>query len=262
MNATVQDSQRDKPSLADQLHDGSVSPIRRYAKKVLGRGGPGSLIYYECVNILFCNLPSAPGYVLRRMFYRRLFKSAGSGLILGRGVSIRHPARISIGHRVAVDDNALLDASGDGSSEITLGDEVIVSRNCMVQAKIGSVTIGARTEIGPNTILSSISRIDVGKHVLIGPNCFLGGGRYVMDKPETPMMDLGWATQGAVVLGDDVWLGTGVVVLDAVRIGTGCVVGAGAVVTRDLPDYAVAMGVPARVIRYRPKPEIKEHGGR
>lgn len=254
MKSSVQHERLSRQPLVDQLHNPSKSSLGRYANKVLGDAGLGLLVYYEFVNLLFCNLPSSPGYILRRLFYRRLFKSAGSDLILGRGLSIRHPRRISLGHRVAVDDNALLDASGVDTEGINLGDEVIISRNCIIQAKAGSVFIGARSEIGANTIVSTVSSIHIGKHVLIAPNCFIGGGQYVMDKPEVPMMDLGWAPKGPVVLGDDVWLGAGVVVLDGVRVGSGCVVGAGAVVSKNLPDYAIAMGVPAKIVRFRPMP--------
>jgi acetyltransferase-like isoleucine patch superfamily enzyme len=254
MKSSVEHKHLSRQSLADQLHNPSKSSLGRYSTKVLGNAGLGLLLYYEFVNLLFCNMPSSLGYVLRRISYRRLFKSAGADLIFGRGLSIRHPGRISLGHRVAVDDSALLDASGRGAVHIILGDEVIISRNCMVQAKAGSVTIGARTEIGPNTIISSISSIDIGKCGLIGPNCFIGGGHYITDRPEVPMMDLGWASRGPVVVGDDVWMGSGVVVLDGVRVGTGCVVGAGAVVTKNLPDYAIATGIPAKVVRYRPRP--------
>ena len=242
-------------NLAAQLNDASSSPLRCYARKVLGDATVLSLAYYEMVNLFFCNMPTSLGFFLRRVFYRRLFRSVGSGLIIARGVSIRHPGKITLGHRVAVDDNALLDASGLESEGIFIGDEVIVSRNCMVQAKIGSTTIGARTEIGANTIVSSISRVKMGKFGLIGPHCLIGGGNYKTDRTDIPMMDLGWSSRGPVEVGDDVWMGAGVVIPDGIRVGKSCIIGAGAVVTRDLPDYAVAMGVPAKIVRYRPRLE-------
>ena len=65
------------------------------------------------------------------------------------------------------------------------------------------------------------------------------------------MMEQGVYSQGSIVIGDDVWLGAGAVVLDGVRIGKGCIVGAGAVVTKNLPDYAIAVGVPAKVTKMR-----------
>jgi acetyltransferase-like isoleucine patch superfamily enzyme len=65
-------------------------------------------------------------------------------------------------------------------------------------------------------------------------------------------------SRGDIVLEDDVWLGANVVVLDGVTIGRGAIVGAGAVVTQSIPPYAIAGGVPARVIRYR-TPEKGNH---
>lgn len=255
MRSSVTNQETSRQSLVDQLHNPSKSSLRRYSDKVLGDVGIGLLVYYEIANLLFCNMPSGIGYVLRRVFFRRLFKTAGADLIFGRGLSIRHPGRISLGNKVAVDDHALLDASGQEAKEIVLGDEVIIARNCMIQAKIGSVTIGSRTEVGANTIISSISRIEIGKYGLIGPYCLIGGGHYNTEKTGIPMMNLGWTSRGPVEVGDDVWMGAGVTVLDGVRIGTGCVIGAGAVVTKDVPDYAIAMGMPAKIVRYRPNPK-------
>ena len=67
-----------------------------------------------------------------------------------------------------------------------------------------------------------------------------------------------WRASARVVIGPDVWLGHGVKVLPGNRIGTGALVGSGGVVTRDIPDYAVAVGVPAKVIKYRFPREIQE----
>ena len=79
-----------------------------------------------------------------------------------------------------------------------------------------------------------------------------------MDDPTQVMEQQGFVSKGDIVIEDDVWLGTGVKVMDGVRIGRGAVVGAGAVVTKDIPPYAVAAGVPAKVIRTRHKPEAKQ----
>ena len=73
---------------------------------------------------------------------------------------------------------------------------------------------------------------------------------HVFDDADTPILEQGITAQG-IVVDDDVWLASGVIVLDGVHIGQGCVIGAGSVVTEDLPPFSVAVGAPARVVRDR-----------
>ncbi|MBE9069025.1 acyltransferase [Leptolyngbya cf. ectocarpi LEGE 11479] len=241
------DSKRiDKVPLSEQLSSGSA--LARYQAKVLGNTNLLSLLIYELLTFFFGDLSGSLGYVLRKKFYPKLFKHVGSGAIFGKGLTLRCPGRITLGDGVAIDDYSLLDASGAG---MTLGNQVIVSRNCVIQGKTAAVTIGDRTDIGCNTIISSSGGITIGQSVLIAGNCYIGGGRYVTSRLDIPMMDQGVYTRGRVVIGDDVWIGAGAIILDGVQIGQGCIVGAGAVVTKNLPDYAVVAGVPATVKKIR-----------
>jgi acetyltransferase-like isoleucine patch superfamily enzyme len=241
---------RKKP-LAEQLHEGGSSAWARYRDKAVGRASVFSLFWYELAGILFGNLHGAVGYGLRSAAYGCLFRRMGRGVILGRGLTLRHPGAITLGNRVAIDDYAMLDASGAGEEGVILGEEVMVSRNCVIQAKGGSVRIGDRCDIGCNTVITGAMGIQLGRAVLIAANCYLGGARYVAEQPDLPIMDQGTYSRGPVVIEDGVWLGAGATVLDGVRIGRGCIVGAGAVVTKELPAFAVAAGVPARVVRIR-----------
>jgi acetyltransferase-like isoleucine patch superfamily enzyme len=75
---------------------------------------------------------------------------------------------------------------------------------------------------------------------------------HVFEDPKTPIRLQGIRAEG-IIIKDDVWLGTGVRVLDGITIGKGSIVGAGAVVTKDVPDYAIVTGVPARVTGWRNK---------
>lgn len=72
----------------------------------------------------------------------------------------------------------------------------------------------------------------------------------------------GWRTiffkNKLVTIGNDVWIGTRVIIMGGVKIGNGAVIGAGAIVTKDVPDYAIAVGVPAKVVKYRFSPDIIE----
>jgi acetyltransferase-like isoleucine patch superfamily enzyme len=240
-----------KPSLADALHSNHLSALQRYKLKAAGEVSSLGLIQYELALLLLSNLAGALGYALRKTFYRGLFRRVGNGLILGRGIVLRYPGRIALGNRVAIDDYVLLDAAGAGEDGVTIGDDVIISRNCIVQGKVGTVVIGAGCDIGPNTVITSVGGIELADSVLIAANCYIGGGRYRSDDLNRPILEQGVYSQGTVRIGTGTWLGAGVIVLDGVTIGQGCIVGAGSVVTKDLPDFAVAVGVPAQVKQIR-----------
>lgn len=240
----------DKIALSDQLHGGG-SALARYRAKAVGDLSLGGFLLYETFGLLFANLGGAIGYVLRKMAAQRLFRSAGRGLILGRGLVLRHPGRISIGHQVAIDDYTFIDGSGSGEIGVVFGDGVILSRNCAVLGKNGHVVLENRVDVGCNCVFASASGIRVGVATIIAGNCYIGGGRYHHDHLAMPIMDQGAYSRGEIVIGEGSWLGAGAIVLDGVRLGKGVIVGAGAVVTKDAPDYAVLVGAPARILRIR-----------
>jgi acetyltransferase-like isoleucine patch superfamily enzyme len=92
--------------------------------------------------------------------------------------------------------------------------------------------------------------VTVGRYGLFAAYTYLVGGGHAFDQAGVPVLEQPRTSRG-IALGENVWLGTGVKVLDGVRVGRDVVVGAGAVVTTDLPDGVVAAGVPARVVRSR-----------
>ena len=114
-----------------------------------------------------------------------------------------------------------------------------------------TVRIGAGSHIQPGCHFHAfLQSIEVGSQVEIAANCAFysynhgfTAGRLIMEQPLT--------SRGAIHIGDGAWLGHGVIVLENVRIGHGAVIGAGSVVTRDVPDQAIAAGNPASVIRFR-----------
>jgi acetyltransferase-like isoleucine patch superfamily enzyme len=241
----------DKDLLVQELQDRSTSLRARYQRKVLATDNFFALVQYEFINSLAANAAGAVGHILRKLLFPMLLRSAGRSVIFGRGLVLRHPDRIDIGHGTAIDDHVMLEAGGAGPEGMVLGCDVIVSRGCVIQAKTGPVRIGDRCDIGCNVILSSISGIELGHAVLVGGNSYIGGGRYKTEDTDTLMIDQGLESKGPVIIGDDVWLGAGVIVLDGARIGDGSIIGSGAVVTGDIPPYSIAAGVPARVIRPR-----------
>ncbi len=109
------------------------------------------------------------------------------------------------------------------------------------------ITIGNNVWIGQYNI---IGHADIGDYTLTAQGCHIVSGAYghPFDNTTMPII-MQSGNPGRVSIGPDIWLGAGVIVL--ANIGKGCVVGAGSVVNKDLPDWAVAVGVPAKVIRYR-----------
>ena len=241
----------DRQALSLELHNIRMSAMQRYKQKAAGDLDWPGFIRYELANLCLVNMGGGLGYRLRNLFYGPIFRQLDAGVIIGRGVVVRHPRRISLGAQVAIDDNVLLDASGAGVEGLRLGKRAIVSRNCIVQGKTGPVAIGENTDIGVNTIITSVSGIFLEPSVLVAGNCYIGGSRYYAGRRDMPIMNQGWYSHGPIHIGEGSWIGAGVIVLDGVTIGKGCIVGAGAVVTRSLPDYSVSTGVPAKVIRYR-----------
>jgi acetyltransferase-like isoleucine patch superfamily enzyme len=110
----------------------------------------------------------------------------------------------------------------------------------------------------PGCVLNAyVADIRIGAGCMIGAHCAFMPYQHRASDSTRPMREQGLTSRGPVVLEDDVWLGVNVCVLDGVRVGRGAIVGAGAVVTHDVPSYAVAVGVPARVLRRRQDPEAR-----
>lgn len=115
------------------------------------------------------------------------------------------------------------------------------------------VTLGDNSGIGLNASVGEQTRI--GNDVMMGPDCLIYTVMHRFDRTDIPMREQGYTPVRPVVIGDDCWIGSRVTIMPGVTLGRGCVVGAGAVVTRDVPPYAVVAGVPARVVRYRNQSE-------
>jgi maltose O-acetyltransferase len=109
-----------------------------------------------------------------------------------------------------------------------------------------NVHVGANVFVNWGAVLLDVGRITIGDFVQLGPNVQLLTATHPLDAGRRRE---GWEGSAPITIGDDVWLGGGVVVLPGVTIGARTVVGAGAVVTRDLPEGVLAVGNPARVVR-------------
>lgn len=113
-------------------------------------------------------------------------------------------------------------------SEIEIGDYSGIGVNCQV--------------CGP---------VIIGKDVMMGPDVIILTETHKIDDVQIPMRLQGEGLRKPVIIGDDIWIGTRAIILPGITIGRGVIIGAGAIVTKDVPDYAIVAGNPARVIRFR-----------
>lgn len=163
---------------------------------------------------------------------------------------LTHPGLI-LGANVYVGDNVVISQSEAGGS-VELHDNVHLYGDTFVDTGLGGrIRIGAGTHIQPGCHFHAyLSDITIGKQVEIAPRC----GFYTYDHgmaPGMPIMEQPLTSKGGISVGDGAWIGYGVTVLQGVTIGEGAVVAAGAVVVHDIPNNAIAAGVPARVIGSR-----------
>lgn len=235
-----------------ELQDVSTSSFQKYKNLTIGEKSFSFLLKYELVTSLGMNFPGAFGYWLRSRFYKFLIKQTGKGVIWGKNVTLRHPHKIEIGRGVAVNDFAVLDAYGGENSGIQIGAETLISRNAVLNSKGGQIEIGSRTNIGMMSIIFSRDcRVKVGNDVLVSAYCYLmGGGNHSIDRTDLPISRQGAECRG-IEIGDNVWLGAGVRVMDGCSIGRDSVVGTNSFVNQDIPAFAIAAGSPARIIKMR-----------
>jgi len=138
-------------------------------------------------------------------------------MIIGRNVVIRHPKSIVLGDNVTIDDLCLVDGRGAGSDGVVIEDEVIVNRNCMIQAKTGSIRLGTRTTIGSNSVIVSKAGVEFGEAVLVAGNCYFSAGACRVDDISSAVMDQGAYSKGPIIIGDNSLVGTGAIILEGSR---------------------------------------------
>ncbi|MDE1175579.1 MAG: acyltransferase [Edaphobacter sp.] len=165
----------------------------------------------------------------RRLYWRALGMKIGRETRLGR-VHVTWPHRISIGNRCNLEHDVYLKVAGGYSDQLA----IIIHEGCFIGWGC-EFNILSRIEIGSSTLIASGAKfIDHDHGTALGST--------MKEQPEN----------GApIVIGSDVWIGANCIVLKGISIGSGAIVAAGSVVTKDVPPLAIVAGVPARVLRYR-----------
>lgn len=217
-------------------------------REINGSGDGGPLLVTQTVSRI-------AAMALRGLVARAFLKETSGLLLVGRGVRIRNPHRISFGSGVVIEDYA--EVQGRSQEGIRFGDGVTVGSFAMIRpsgyygrkAGIG-LSIGAGSNIGPLCYIGCSGGISIGENVMIGPGVNLFAENHVFARTDMTMKDQG-VTWAKIVVEDDCWLASGSTVVAGVTIGRGSIVAAGAVVTRDVPAFSIAAGVPAEIVGSR-----------
>jgi acetyltransferase-like isoleucine patch superfamily enzyme len=237
----------------EQLFAAGSSSAAKYSALVVGRRGIGPLLKHELVTTVAQARAGALGLALRKFLYPVLLGSCGRNVVFGQNVVLRHPHKIHIGSNVVIDDNCLLDAKGESNRGIRIAGGVYIGRNSILSCKNGDIELGEGANIGFNCEVFSASRVTIGSNVLMAAYSYIIGGDHDFSDSSAAVL-LQSRRSAGVTLGDGAWIGAGAKVLDGVTVGAHAIIGAGAVVRGDIEAYAVAVGVPARVVASRAAP--------
>ncbi len=236
--------------IQQELFDERRSKADKYRDLVVGRPGWGALLGFELVMLLSSWVPGALGLFLRARLYPLVLGAVGRNVVFGVNVTLRHPHKITLGDNVVVDDQCCLDAKGVDNRGIVIGNGVFVGRNTILSCKNGDIVVEDRANLGFNCEIFSASRVRVGSDVLMAAYTYLVGGDHLYDRVDIPVLQQGRTARG-IEVGAGAWLGAHVVVTDGSTIGRDAIIGAGAVVVGAIPEFAIAVGTPAKVIRDR-----------
>jgi len=178
-------------------------------------------------------------------FQKKTFKSIGNDCKVGIGFSVSGNQYISIGDNFRAGKNVIIDAFD----------------SYLDQTFTPNIFIGNNVTITDNCYISCANNIIINDGVLIGVNTFITDnfhGNSGIEEIDIIPSKRNLSSKGPVIIGKNVWIGRNVCIMPGIKVGFGAIIGANAVVTKDIPPYAIAGGVPAKVIKYRYEPEIIE----
>ncbi|MCP8865979.1 acyltransferase [Latilactobacillus curvatus] len=192
--------------------------------------------------------------IIRGSFKSIFIKKCGKRLVSGRNVKIILPSKLYLGSNVRLDSNVTLDALSEEG--INLGDRVKIGENSSMLCTgslhcIGKgISIGNDSSFAENTFFGAAGGIKIGNDVISGQNVRFHAENHNFSNKDELIRNQGVNRQG-IKIGNNVWIGAGVVFLDGSIVGDGCVIGANTLVNGVFKDNSIIVGTPAKVIGSR-----------
>lgn len=198
--------------------------------------------------------------MLARGIFRKIFFKKSKGILfIGKRVKIKNKKKISFNGSATIEDGCFIQALSKGG--ITVGNNFSLGRNSIIECtgvirELGEeLIIGDNVGIAANAFIAMRGKVEIGSNTIFGPGVSIHAENHNFSDVDKPIKLQG-ATRKGVKIGEDCWIGSKAVILDGVTIGSHSIIAAGAVVTKDIPEYCIAGGVPAKVIKMR-KEEMK-----
>ncbi len=225
-----------------------------YIERVTGKRSIIGFIFLGTILLLFEGIPTIFGFIVRGRVYKVILGRIGKSCLVGKNVRLAISSRIFLGDRVVIGEYCYIDPKSI-HSKIILGNDVYISRLCRLTSgssenSIGEVLIGDSVHIGQNCFFDGTGKLMVGKDSVLGPNVSLLTANHEFKDPTIPIRFQG-AIAKTITIEEDVWVGANVIVLGSVTIGKGAVIGAGSVVTKNIPPYSIVVGNPAKIVGKR-----------
>ena len=178
---------------------------------------------------------------------RRYIKKKGRKTFIHYSARFRRKKAISIGSGVEIKHHAML------KGKITIGDNTNIYPYALLKTRKSEIVIGNNCHVHEFSMLISVGGIKIGNNVRIAHHVSLLATTHQFERTDIPISEQGMYSKGGIVIEDDVLIGAGAKVFDGVTIGRGSIVGAGSVVTKDVPQYTIVAGIPAKPIKKRGK---------
>jgi len=226
-------------------------PVTKTLRDIMARSWVQTMIKFAPISPLFLRLAELPMGIYKDK--RRWLRYFGERPYISSKAQVSCPT-LKLGPRCFIDDYVTIYAHPKARGGVYLAENVHIYRWSMVELGEGegSLKVDRNTYIQSGCIFNPfVGNIIIGADCMIAARCAFTPYQHGFADTTRPMREQPLTSKGDIIIEDDVWLGLNVAVMDGVRIGRGAIIGAGAVVTKDIPPYALAGGVPAQVIRYR-----------
>ena len=192
--------------------------------------------------------------IFRGIIRKPFFNKSNGTLFIGKKCDLKNKRKITFLGSATIEDYTKIDALSKGG--ITIGNNFSIGRNSIIECtgvlrELGEeLEIGENVGIAANAFIAVRGKVKIGSNTIIGPGVSIHSENHNFQELYTPIRLQG-ATRKGVTIGEDCWIGSKAVILDGVNIGNHVIVAAGAVVNKDVPDYAIVGGVPAKIIKMR-----------